>query len=219
MRLRGAWKLTAVGATATFVAGCAAAGQVGPTGPGGDVTASRTALAALDTAGQPHRAGYGRDRFGTPWADVDGNGCDTRNDVLRRDLTGETVASDGCKVLTGRLDDPYTGETIRFRRGPHSADVQIDHIYSLHRAWLYGAWRWNEERREAFANDRRNLLAVDGPANAAKGDDGPAEWLPPSDGYLCRYAAGYIRVATVHDLPVTAADRAALDRMLSRGDC
>ena len=40
--------------------------------------------------GRAPKTGYSRDQFGAAWADVDHNGCDTRNDILARDLTGET---------------------------------------------------------------------------------------------------------------------------------
>jgi hypothetical protein len=113
------------------------------------------------------------------------------------------------------LADPYTGRTITFRRGRDSTDVHIDHLYPLHRAWMYGAWKWPQRRRVRFANDRGNLLAVSGTANAAKGDSGPAEWRPPNRGYRCAYAADYIDIARLYHLPVTAPDRRALARTLA----
>jgi hypothetical protein len=177
------------------------------------VASARESLTDLPPAGQPHPAGYSRERFGKPWADVDHNGCDTRNDILARDLADDR-RKHGCVVTSGVLRDPYTGGTVRFRRGADSGDVQIDHLYPLHRAWEFGARKWSQARRIAFANDRGELLAVSGRANAQKGDSGPAEWQPPWRAYRCAYAVDYIDIARIYALPVTTADRRALRRML-----
>ena len=125
--------------------------------------------------------GYSRDKFGEPWADVDHNGCDTRNDILKRDLTKEVFkAGSSCIVQTGLLADPYTGKTIDFVRGVKtSSAVQIDHVVALGDAWRTGAAKWTAKKRLSYANDRVVLLAVDGPQNEAKGDDDASEWLPP----------------------------------------
>jgi len=176
---------------------------------------AREELAVLPPAGKPHMAGYTRDRFGDGWTDGElRDGCDTRNDILARDVSN--VQRDGdCRVTAGVLHDPYTGRLIKFRRGVSSADVQIDHLFPLHRAWMYGAWKWPKRRRVKFANDRGNLRAVAGQANASKGDSGPAEWTPPNRAYRCAYATEYIDIARIYKLPVTRGDRAALARLLS----
>lgn len=160
---------------------------------------------------------YRRDAFGPAWADVDKNGCDTRNDILTRDLTGTTV-DNRCRVLSGTLNDPYTGKVIHFVRGEKTSPaVQIDHIYSLSQAWNNGAWTWTPERREQFANDPSNLLAVDGPTNQAKSDHGPAEGFPPTPAFHCEYARLYVAVAVKYELQITAADKTALSTGL--GTC
>ncbi len=179
-----------------------------------DLAAGRASLDALAVRGRAPTTGYARERFGQPWADVDRNGCDTRNDVLRRDLT-ETVL-DGCAVLSGTLDDPYTGVPIPFARGPASADVQIDHVVALADAWQTGAQAWTPAVREEFANDPANLLAVDGPANQEKGAGDAATWLPPNRGYRCVYALRQVRVKSAYGLWVTRAEHDALDRELGR---
>jgi hypothetical protein len=181
---------------------------------GEDLAAGRAALATLPVRGRAPRTGYERERFGQAWADVDRNGCDTRNDILRRDLTGVVVQS--CVVLSGTLDDPYTGAQIPFARGPDSAQVQIDHVVALLDAWQTGAQSWPAATREAFANDPANLLAVDGPANQEKGAGDAATWLPPSRGYRCVYALRQVRVKAAYGLWVTRAERDALDRELGR---
>lgn len=181
-----------------------------------DLDRARAELGTLAVKGRAPRTGYDRDAFGPAWADVDRNGCDTRNDVLARDLADVAfeAGTHDCVVLTGTLDDPYSGTTIAFERGPDSADVQIDHVVALSDAWQKGAQQWDAERRRQFANDPANLLAVDGPTNAAKGDGDAATWLPPSTGYRCAYVVRQVRVKAAYGLWVTAAERDAMDRTL-----
>lgn len=163
-------------------------------------------------------AGYQRDAFGPAWADVDHNGCDTRNDVLRRDLVDVLTkpGTHGCVVLAGTLHDPYTGRTINFHRGPTSSmAVQIDHRFPLGLAWQHGAASWTARQREQFANDPVNLAAVDGPANEDKSDSGPGKWMPPNAGDACTYAATFVTVATKWRLSIATNDEHALDRTLT----
>lgn len=183
--------------------------------------AAGTALALLGTLevkGRAPRTGYDRSRFGQAWADVDRNGCDTRNDILARDLRGLTVrpGTQGCLVEAGALDDPYTDRTITFVRGElTSADIQVDHVVALSDAWQKGAQQLTEVERTAFANDPLNLLAVDGPTNAAKGAGDAATWLPPNRGFRCAYVARQVAVKATHALWVTAAERDAIARVLA----
>jgi hypothetical protein len=183
-----------------------------------DLAAGRVALAALPVKGRAPTTGYDRSAFGQAWADVDRNGCDTRNDVLARDLTGATFkpGTGDCVVLAGTLDDPYGGEVRQFARGERSAAVQIDHVVALSDAWQKGAQQWTPETREAFANDPANLLAVDGPLNQEKGAGDAATWLPPSTGYRCVYVLRQVRVKAAYGLWVTAAERDAMRRQLDR---
>jgi Protein of unknown function (DUF1524) len=161
-------------------------------------------------------SGYGRDKFGPAWEDVNDNGCDTRNDILRRDLT-RIVLEPGSTgtVLRGRLHDPYTGETIAFLRGVGtSTEVQIDHVVALGDAWMSGAASWTATRRLDYANDPLVLLAVDGPENEAKGDDDASEWLPPNRAYDCAYVKQQIAIKTKYQLAVSPAEKLALSRTL-----
>ncbi|MFA4840241.1 MAG: DUF1524 domain-containing protein [Agrococcus sp.] len=185
--------------------------------PQSDIEETASALPLIDeTTRTPE---YRRDDFGDGWVDVDRNGCSTRQDVLQRDLQGETLADDGCTVLTGTLPaDPYTGATIEFahdRVGGDSQAVQIDHIISLSAAHRGGAWAWSDDERVAFANDPATLLAVDGPTNASKGDRGPADWMPENPGSWCEYAADYASIASTYGLAVSAADRQMLVDVLA----
>ncbi len=180
-----------------------------------------TALAALATLavkGRAARTGYDRAAFGPAWADVAGDGCDTRDDVLRRDLTDIAVRSgtDGCEVATGVLADPYSGTTISFTRGVStSALVQIDHVVPLSNAWQTGAARWSATTREAFANDPLELLAVDGSLNEQKSDGDAATWLPPNHRIRCAYVARQVAVKARYALWVTPPEQAAIARVLA----
>lgn len=171
-------------------------------------------LAELEVRPRAPHTGYSRARFGPRWSDVDANRCDTRNDILARDLR-ELRRDGSCVVLDGVLDDPYTGDLVEFVRGPRSATVQIDHVVPLSLAWDTGAQRLSPARREAFANDPLNLLAVDGRANASKGDDGADEWLPPARTAWCSYAERIVAVRIRYRLWVTPEERDALAAVLN----
>jgi hypothetical protein len=137
------------------------------------------------------------------------DGCDTRDNVLALQLTEVTyrAGTHRCVVLTGHLADPYTGRSISFRK-TEAGRVQIDHIYPLARAWDLGAATSPAQRRVDFANDQAaNLLAVDGSANASKGDSGPGEWLPINKAYRCTYVLRYLRVANHYRLTIARDDQ------------
>ncbi|WP_203962923.1 HNH endonuclease family protein [Actinocatenispora thailandica] len=197
-------------------AGCGPTASGAGLGPSGSPNAVALAqLAKLTVRAPGSMAGYRRDRYGPAWADVDHNGCDTRDDVLARDLTAVRRDSDGCTVLSGSLHDPYTGRTIAFRRGARtSTAVQIDHLVPLANAWRTGARGWSADKRKRLANDPANLVAVDGPANESKGDQDASTWLPPNVGYRCRYVAGQVRVKANYGLWVTPAEHDAIARIL-----
>lgn len=175
------------------------------------------ALATLEIKGRAPKTGYDRDQFGPAWADVDRNGCDTRNDVLARDLVDETFepGTHDCVVLTGTLADPYTGSTIAFQRGnTTSSAVQIDHVVALSDAWQKGAQQLDAATRQRFSNDPLNLLAADGPTNQAKGDGDAATWLPPNTAFRCAYVARQVAVKAGYGLWVTQAEHDAIARVL-----
>ncbi|MFC6884289.1 MULTISPECIES: HNH endonuclease family protein [Actinomadura] len=181
--------------------------------PGRDAERARSDLASLRTASESHGDGYSRKKFGVRWKDTDHNGCDQRNDVLARDL--RDVHKNGrCVVVSGKLADPYSGKAITFAKSD-AAEVQIDHVYPLALAWRMGASGWPADRRERFANDHANLLAVWGVPNRQKSDSGPGEWKPQK-GFQCAYAVKYVAVAKEYGLPVTSPDRSALRGFLDR---
>jgi Protein of unknown function (DUF1524) len=188
-----------------------------------DPAAATAALAGLPVGEKGSLAGYDRDCgqgdgcvFGPRWADVDRNGCDQRNDVLRRDLADVAVraGTHGCVVEAGTLDDPYTGATVAFVKAD-AAEVPIDHVVPLAAAWTQGATRWTTAQRTAFANDLGNLMATTREQNSAKGDSTAEEWVPPDAAYGCSYAAVVVTVKQKYGLSVTPAEAHALESLLA----
>ncbi|MFI5571108.1 HNH endonuclease family protein [Streptomyces sp. NPDC051740] len=193
------------------------------TGPGlAPVTGESDRAEAVDlitkvtTKGRGPKTGYDRDEFGYAWMDTaDGvplarNGCDTRNDLLQRD--GQDLrfrSGSDCVVVAMTLADPYTGTTIEWRK-QEAAEVQIDHVVPLSYSWQMGSSRWSESKRERLANDPLNLVPVEGGANSAKSDSGPAAWLPPDKRVRCAYAVRFAQVAVEYEMPVTPADKRML---------
>ncbi|WP_394253076.1 HNH endonuclease family protein [Arthrobacter pityocampae] len=199
--------------------GCDTMSSVHPDADTEQVSAD-TALAALEqipVKGRAPKTGYSREEFGDAWADIDRNGCDTRNDVLNRDLSDVAdVNSVPCKVEFGVLEDPYTGTRIEFQRGQDtSSDVQIDHVVALSNAWQTGAQQLSIEKRIQFANDPLNLRAADGPTNNAKGDGDAATWLPPNNAFRCEYVAAQTAVKAEYGLWMTTAEHDAIARVLT----
>lgn len=151
---------------------------------------------------------YDRSAF-KHWSDLDGNNCDTRQDILHRDMTNIKLDSDGCTVLSGTLKDPYTGKTIHYVRGNNTVD--IDHVVSLNSAWARGADKWSSTKREQFANDSSNLLAVDSGANRSKGPQTPATWMPISKANACGYGVKFLEVSNSYKLAVSQSDINSVD--------
>ena len=176
-------------------------------------------LETLPVKGRAPKTGYTRDQFGQAWADVDHNGCDTRNDILKRDLSAIVYKSGtrNCVVASGTLVDRYSGETINFVRGNiTSMEVQIDHVVALSNAWQTGAFKLSADQRKALANDPLNLFAVKGRLNSQKGDGDAATWLPPLKSFRCAYVAQQIAVKAKYSLWVVAPEKAAMVSILAK---
>jgi hypothetical protein len=225
-RHRDVRRVSRFGSVAALIAGIAGAsllGGCGTSSPADVPTLIHSAtpgttmatLGTLPVKGRAPKTGYARTQFGTAWADVDHNGCDTRDDVLRRDLTTLQfrAATHGCVVISGVLADPYTGSTIAFAKADASK-VQIDHIVALSDAWQTGAQQLPATTRRELANDPLNLLAVDGPTNQQKGDGDAATWLPPRKPFRCTYVSRQVAVKARYHLWVTPAERDAIARVL-----
>jgi hypothetical protein len=188
-----------------------------------DPAAAATALTALPVAEKTSLDGYERGCgdgegcvFGPAWADVDRNGCDQRNDVLRRDLTEVQVreGTQGCVVIAGVLDDPYTGQSVQFEKAD-AAEVPVDHVVPLAAAWAQGAAAWSDDQRRAFANDLANLMVTTRAENSSKGDSTADEWTPSDKDYGCSYATVVVTVKSAYALAVTPAESTALRSLLA----
>jgi hypothetical protein len=213
---------TSVGSTHPSTLGSAETAGVA-TGNGLSTALALQVLESLPVKGRAPKTGYTRDQFGGAWTDnnedpLGHNGCDTRNDILRRDLTNTVlqVGTNDCIVLSGILADPYTGTTITFARGTKTSDdIEIDHVVALGDAWQTGGQFMTAQRRVDMANDPLNLLAVSGAQNEAKGDSDAASWLPPSKVYRCDYVARQIAVKAKYGLWVTTGERGAIATVLA----
>ncbi|TQJ53594.1 HNH endonuclease family protein [Streptomyces sp. NBC_00080] len=228
-RLRGGAAVAAVLMCAVSVAGCkeqvsgsdpgsgagAGSGGAGATAGGGAGSggAALAAAGSLAVKGRAPKTGYDREKFGSAWADTDSNSCDTRDDILKRDLEQVKFTGGACKVSYGVLEsDPYSGKDVTYRRG--SSKVDIDHVVALSDAWQKGAKYWDAGKRIALANDPLNLLAVDASTNRSKGDGDTATWLPPNKAYRCTYVAAQVAVKKKYELWVTAAEKSAMEKVL-----
>jgi hypothetical protein len=175
----------------------------------------------LPVRGWDRTSDFARSRFGEAWSDdvnveFGHNGCNTRDDILRRDLADLVVRPGTCYAQSGTLLDPYAHERIGFVRGPlTSGAVQIDHVVSLSDAWYKGARNWDDQRRRDFANDPLNLLAVGGQANFDKAFRDAASWLPPNAAFRCDFVARQVRVKSAYALWVSAREKQAMQDVLA----
>ena len=183
---------------------------------------ARQQLKKLEVRGWDRTSDFKRSQFGKAWSDdVDvefgRNGCNTRDDILRRDLQNLVVRSGTCYAQSGTLVDPYSGVTIDFVRSPDTSNaIEIDHVVALADAWYKGARAWDPQRRLDFANDPRNLLAVSPKANFDKAFRDAASWLPPNEAFRCDFVARQIEVKAAYGLWLSAKEKKAMESVLSR---
>ena len=191
-----------------------------PAGPRFDT--ARQQLKALPVRGWDRTSDFKRYQFGQAWSDdvnveLGHNGCNTRDDILRRDLKGLVVRPFTCFAQSGTLIDPYTGATIDFVRGPQTSNsIEIDHVVALADAWYKGARAWDPQRRLDFANDPRNLLAVSPQANFDKAFRDAAGWLPPNAAFRCDFVARQVEVKAAYGLWLSAKEKRAMTDVLAR---
>ena len=174
-----------------------------------------TVLNSISVKGRAAKTGYTRAQF-THWSDLDRNGCDARNDTLKRDLT-EVIYKAGtrdCKVIAGLLLDPFSGKVITF--SSTKSTIDIDHVVALSNAWQTGAAYFDKTKRQQIANDPLNLLAVDFSLNRQKGDGDAATWLPPLKSYRCDYVARQIAVKAKYGLWVTQPEKNVIVKLLEK---
>ena len=176
---------------------------------------SISALNSLEVKGRAPKTGYSRAQF-PHWSDLDRNGCDARNDILKRDLT-DVIFKAGtrdCKVISGVLLDPFSNKVLTFTSAKSAVD--IDHLVALSNAWQTGAAYFDRSKRSQIANDPLNLLAVDARLNRQKGDGDAATWLPPHKPFRCEYVSRQVAVKAKYSLWVTAAEKDAITRVLNQ---
>ena len=177
-------------------------------------TDALTALNKLEVKGRAAKTGYTRAQF-PHWSDPDRNGCDARNDILKRDLTDISykAGTRDCKVIAGQLLDPFSGKVITF--STTKVVIDIDHVVALSNAWQTGAAYFDKAVRTQIANDPLNLLAVDSKLNRQKGDGDAATWLPPSKSFRCAYVARQVAVKAKYKLWVSEPEKVAITKILS----
>jgi hypothetical protein len=178
-----------------------------------DTTAGKALLGKLTVKAESHNSTYDRAEF-PHWSDADGDGCDTRAEVLAAESSKPVTYSSGCTVKTGRWVSWYDDETWT-----RASDVDIDHVVALAEAWGSGAWAWSTGHRRRFANDvgfSWTLDAITDNVNQSKSDRDPADWLP--DNHRCKYARHWVTIKYRWGLKVDAAEKAALSGILT-GDC
>ena len=178
-----------------------------------DTTDALTALNKLEVKGRAAKTGYTRSQF-PHWSDPDRNGCDARNDTLKRDLTNITfkAGTRDCKVIAGQLLDPFSGKVLTF--STTKVVIDIDHVVALSNAWQTGAAYFDKNTRLLIANDPINLLAVDAKLNRQKGDGDAATWLPPNKSFRCEYVARQVAVKSKYKLWVTEPEKVAITKIL-----
>ena len=170
-------------------------------------------LATLKVAPE-HRVGYDRDLFPL-WIDADGDGCNTRFEVLLDEAVVAPTITGTCHLNGGSWLSPYDGVTLN-----GANQVQIDHMVPLAEAWYSGAYAWTTGRRQALANDLGvpwTLVGVSGKSNEAKGSSDPASWLPPLRAAICPYLDGWVAVKVRWGLTIDIDEKGALTARLA--DC
>ena len=211
-------ELTAV--KSAFVRQCSTPAASSPTGGSNSTTTTGkpvvvgSALALLQTirVENEYQVGYVRTLF-EHWRDIDGDGCDSRDQVLKRDsISLPQVDPVNCNVVAGDWVSPYDGA-----RWSNPSDIDIDHVVALKEAWDSGAWAWSAAQRKAFANDTsdsRTLLAVTDSVNQSKSDKDPSNWLPPLQSYTCTYLGNWIAVKVRWNLSMDSSEFGRIKNLL-----
>ena len=169
-------------------------------------------LENLEVKGRAPKTGYSREEFYNSWPTVEG--CNLRQRIIKREF-GDSAVLDGCNVVKGEFDEPYTGEHLLFTTKEEiSKGIQIDHVVALSDAWQKGAQYMDKSVRYEMATDPLNLLAVDAKANQAKSDGDAATWLPKNKKFRCQYVARQVSVKWKYKLWVTEAEKTAIHDIL-----
>ena len=176
-----------------------------------DAPLATEVLDKLEVKGRAPKTDYARDQFYSGWPTVEG--CNLRQKIIKREF-GDSAVLDGCTVVAGEFEEPYTGEYRKYTDKSEISKLQIDHVVALSEAWQKGAQNLEKETRYEIATDPLNLLAVDGAANQQKSDGDAATWLPPNKKFRCQYVARQVSVKYKYQLWVTDAEKAAIAGVL-----
>ncbi|KAF3915677.1 hypothetical protein AA313_de0204056 [Arthrobotrys entomopaga] len=180
--------------------------RAAPSIPSGEEAKAK--LAKIRVEASTSGDGYNRKLF--PHWKEQPDGCNTREDVLKRDGTKVQVDKK-CAATAGTWVCPYSGKSFT-----KSSDIDIDHMVPLKNAWISGASSWTTKKRGEFANDLKNpqLWAVNDRVNVAKSASSPDKWKPVLTSFYCTYASAWVEVKSVWDLTITDAEKATLGEML-----
>ena len=158
--------------------------------------------------------------------------CDARRATLIRDGHNLKVETKGCKIhvdrkADGGWTDPYgvvkmdsrkeavvdaDGNVVieEYKSDYKPSGFDIDHIVALEDAWNAGADKWNDDKRQQFANDPLNLTISDASANRSKGSKTIAEYVPPGN-FQCEYVKRYAAIKAKYDLTIKPEDGAIMN--------
>ena len=169
----------------------------------------REFLAQLSINDQPHTGSdYHRDAW-PHWDDIDGDGCNARQQALRAASTTPAQVDYPCQVIAGDWVSAYDGFTTS-----NPGDLDIDHVVPLENAHFSGGWKWTIDQRRQYANEQGDLWAVSASSNRSKGASPPDQWRPPRQDVWCQYAQRWTFIKVRWGLTATTAERDALGQML-----
>ena len=182
----------------------------------GAITADTpTSLSVLSTitVQNEYKTGYSRSLF-KHWIDANGNGCDTREEVLIAESQSKAqVDAYGCKVIEGDWLSPYDN-----MMHTNPSELDIDHMVPLKEAWDSGAWNWTAAQRQTFANDLsdpRALIAVTAGQNRSKSDNDPTNWIPPQKSYICTYLSEWVAIKAHWNLSMDQSEFGRIKNLLT----
>lgn len=175
----------------------------------------RLASLAVRTADEAQRQYNDNGFVPKDWADLDGNGCKTRYDILFSNLAGAINDDAACSISSGLLFDYYTGKIISYDQSSSGGGIDIDHVVSKKNAWNSGGYAWDQDKWEEYANDRNVLIAVSASENRSKGDKDAADWLVPNNpAFQCQYVVRQIEIKTTYGLSVRQPEKSIMDDVL-----
>lgn len=222
MKLSKTFATTALIAAASFIAAPAhaAEGHLAI-----DLLDDITIAEEIPNQGTEDAPAYDRDEWApNGWVDVDGTGCTTQQDILMRDTEPESqvIDDDGCTLIFGTATDPYSGVFVEHDRDAadfNRTPFDIDHVVPIAEAHRSGGAHWDADIKQAFYQDKDNLLAVIASENQSKSDADINNYLPPNQSLYCDYVATTVLVKHTYDLTMDQAEHDVAASVLSDDEC